>query len=181
MTSQLTETLSRTFTVSPEPLSVRATRRWLRQMLHRRRLTQLSERAEVLVGELGTNAIRHASTKASPMGGAMMHGRMPPERAPLLSPLGAVAVADQLRRELSQHGITADVNDGYGLAVVSIWRGLAVWTNGDLFWWCSGWNDRRDRPVYAWHPTADPTRAARRIAARYRDLRATDPAALGGS
>ncbi|GAA1630828.1 hypothetical protein GCM10009733_029500 [Nonomuraea maheshkhaliensis] len=82
-------------------------------------------------------------------------------------------MAEQLQRELGLHGITADVNDGYGLAVVSAWRGMVVWTNGDLFWWCSGWNDRRDRPVYAWHSTADPKRAARRIAVRYGDLRAS--------
>jgi hypothetical protein len=89
-----------------------------------------------------------------------------------LTSITAVTVADQLQRELALHGITADVNDGYGLAVVSVWQGLVVWTNGDHFWWQVGWNDRRDRPVYAWHPTTDLRRAARRIAARYRDLRA---------
>ncbi|MFC4013778.1 hypothetical protein ACFOY2_41590 [Nonomuraea purpurea] len=83
----------------------------------------------------------------------------------------AIAVADQLQHELESHGITADVVNGYGLAVVSVWHGLLVWTNGDLFWWRTGWNDRRDRPVFASHSTADPNRAARRIAARYWDLR----------
>jgi hypothetical protein len=95
--------------------------------------------------------------------------------------MSPVAVADQLRRELSQDGITADVNDGYGLAVVSVWRGLLVWTNGDLFWWLTGWNHRRHRPVYASHPTSDPKRAARRIAARYANLRAADRSAPDGS
>ncbi|MEV1171801.1 hypothetical protein [Nonomuraea sp. NPDC049784] len=93
----------------------------------------------------------------------------------------AVAMADQLQRELGLHGITADVNDGYGLAVVSVWRGLLVWTNGDLFWWRTGWNDRRDRPVYASHSTADPKRAARRIAALYGDLHAVDRSAPDGA
>ncbi|MEU8361478.1 hypothetical protein AB0C27_36230 [Nonomuraea sp. NPDC048882] len=80
-------------------------------------------------------------------------------------------MADQLQRELALHGIAADVHDGYGLAVVSVWRDLLVWTDGDLFWWRAGWNNRRDRPVYAWHTATDPKRAARRIAARYMDLR----------
>ncbi|WP_146178204.1 hypothetical protein [Nonomuraea fuscirosea] len=99
----------------------------------------------------------------------------PEQETTRLAPITAVAVADRLQRELATHGITTDVNDGYGLAVVSVSRGLVVWTNGDLFWWCSGWNDRRDRPVYAWHPSADPQRAARRIAARVGDLRSATP------
>ncbi|GIH78301.1 hypothetical protein Plo01_47300 [Planobispora longispora] len=94
--------------------------------------------------------------------------------ASCLTPIDPVGVADQLQRELAQHGITADVNDGYGLAVVSAWRGLVVWTNGDLFWWFAGWNAQRGRPVYAYHPATDPKRAARRIAVRYKDLRAAD-------
>ncbi|GGT00506.1 hypothetical protein GCM10010156_68240 [Planobispora rosea] len=99
------------------------------------------------------------------------------QRAPRVTSTTSVAVADQLQRELAEHGITADVNDGYGLAVVSAWRGLVVWTNGDLFWWCAGWNAQRGRPVYACHPAADPKRAARRIAVRYKDLRATERSA----
>ncbi|MEU4235514.1 hypothetical protein AB0F17_65585 [Nonomuraea sp. NPDC026600] len=100
------------------------------------------------------------------------------QEASRLGPIAAAAVADQLQRELAMHGIAADVNDGYGLAVVSVWRGLVVWTNGDHFWWCAGWNDHRSRPVYAWHPATDAKRAARRIAVRYGDLRVTSP---GGS
>jgi anti-sigma regulatory factor (Ser/Thr protein kinase) len=74
MTSQLTaETLSRAFTVSPVPLSAPATRRWVRQMLHRWHLTQLSERAEVLVSELVTNAIRHADTGGAPITTLMIY------------------------------------------------------------------------------------------------------------
>ncbi|MGP3965930.1 hypothetical protein ACTWPT_59315 [Nonomuraea sp. 3N208] len=98
-----------------------------------------------------------------------------------LTSMDPVAVADQLRRELAQHGITADVNDGYGLAVVSVWRGLVVWTNGDLFWWRAGWNERRARATYVCHPAADPKRAAQRIAIRYGDLRARGSSTLDGS
>lgn len=99
----------------------------------------------------------------------------PEQETPRLAPITAVAVAVRLQRELAAHGITTDVNEGYGLAVVSVSRGLVVWTNGDLFWWCSGWNDRRDRPIYAWHPSAEPQRAAGRIAARIGDLRSAPP------
>jgi anti-sigma regulatory factor (Ser/Thr protein kinase) len=66
MTSQLTsETLSRAFTVSPVSPSVPATRRWVRQMLQRWHLTQLSEHAEAVVSELVTNAVRHADTRGA--------------------------------------------------------------------------------------------------------------------
>ncbi|WP_084959061.1 hypothetical protein [Thermoactinospora rubra] len=76
---------------------------------------------------------------------------------------------------LADQGIGVDVHDGYGLAVVSVRAGLLVWCNGDRFWWGSGWEERRKRPVYSWHPACEPDRAARRIAFRYRDLRATHP------
>ncbi|WP_084960008.1 hypothetical protein [Thermoactinospora rubra] len=84
-----------------------------------------------------------------------------------------VASAVRLRLALRELGIEADVHDGYGLALVSVWVGLVVWCDGDRFWWRASWDDRRKRTVYAWHPAHDPERAAQRIAFRYRDLRAT--------
>ncbi|WP_143591319.1 hypothetical protein [Thermoactinospora rubra] len=95
--------------------------------------------------------------------------------AVLTSP--AVGAASDLQSALRGLGIEADVTDGYGLAVVSVWVGLLVWCNGERFWWRSGWDERRKRPVYAWHPACDPERAARRVAFRYRDLRRTRPLA----
>ncbi|WP_433248645.1 hypothetical protein ACQPYK_00900 [Streptosporangium sp. CA-135522] len=85
-----------------------------------------------------------------------------------ISPL---ETAESLQAELRRGGISADVHNGYGLALVSIWVGLVVWCDGDRFWWRTGWDDRRRRFVYAWHPAVDPTRAARRVAFRYGDLR----------
>ncbi|MBN6051500.1 hypothetical protein JYK22_06090, partial [Nonomuraea sp. RK-328] len=99
---------------------------------------------------------------------------MTPEQSPHLTPVVPVRIAEQLRTELERHGITADVNDGYGLAVVSVWHGLVVWTNGLTLWWRVGWSRRRRRPVYAWHPASEPQRAANRIAICYANLRAAD-------
>jgi hypothetical protein len=85
----------------------------------------------------------------------------------------AVLSADLLRRTLqTEHGIQADIHAGYDLALVSVCVGLAVWCDGDRFWWRTGWDPKHKRAVYAWHPAIEPERAARRIAFRYTDLRA---------
>lgn len=78
--------------------------------------------------------------------------------------------------ELGRCGIDADVNGGYGLAVVSVWTGLTVWSDGLTFWWSTGRLDaRRGRVLYAWHAATEPDRAARRVAFRYTDLRRAHP------
>lgn len=87
----------------------------------------------------------------------------------------AVDAAGKLRDALAQHKITADVHDGYGLALVSVWAGLVVWSNGDRFWWNAGWDDRRRCAVYASQPTSETVRAAQRIAFRYVELRKSHP------
>lgn len=38
----------------------------------------------------------------------------------------AVQAAERLRDALARRQITADVHDGYGLALVSVWTGLIV-------------------------------------------------------
>jgi len=86
-----------------------------------------------------------------------------------------LTAAEELREALSHHGIVADVHDGYGLALVSVWVDLIVWCRGDHFWWRTGWNPRQRRPVYARHPLAEPERAAYRVALRYAELRQTHP------
>lgn len=84
--------------------------------------------------------------------------------------------AQRLRSELStQHGILSDVHNGYGLALVSVWVDLVVWCNGERFWWLSGWDERRHRPVYAWHSTVEIERAAHRIARRRQALLSDHP------
>ncbi|MDR8407812.1 hypothetical protein MTP10_03560 [Nonomuraea sp. 3-1Str] len=84
--------------------------------------------------------------------------------------------AELLRQALAAKGVAADVHDGYGLALVSVWVGLVVWCDGNHFWWRTGWNAGRRRVIYAWHPAIDPVRAAHRVAMRYADLRSTHSA-----
>ncbi|MEV6034620.1 hypothetical protein AB0L65_25925 [Nonomuraea sp. NPDC052116] len=60
--------------------------------------------------------------------------------------------ADELAEALGALGIPTDVHDGYGLTLVSVWIGLVVWCDGELFWWRSGWDERRKRVIYARHP-----------------------------
>jgi hypothetical protein len=88
----------------------------------------------------------------------------------------ALVAASWLRHHLEAHGITVSVNDGYGLAVVSVWADLFVWTDGVWFWWRTDWNPRRRRCRVVWHPANDPERAARRIAFRLAQLRRTPSA-----
>ncbi|GGS79200.1 hypothetical protein GCM10010156_42480 [Planobispora rosea] len=98
---------------------------------------------------------------------------MPVARGHLAEP--SVIAAEELRTELEQQGIAADVHDGYGLALVSVWTGLVVWCKDDRYWWRTGWDAQRQRFTYAWHPATDPVRAARRVARRYEALRVAHP------
>ncbi|GGP06551.1 hypothetical protein LDL08_16825 [Nonomuraea glycinis] len=88
--------------------------------------------------------------------------------SPRFTPLDA---ARNLRHHLATHGVEADVNDGYGMAVVSVWVGLVVWCDIDHYWWRTGWDAKGRRPLYGIHPLSDPERAARRVALRYVTLR----------
>ncbi|MFI7049621.1 hypothetical protein [Streptosporangium sandarakinum] len=90
--------------------------------------------------------------------------RHPPEAS-------AVEVAERLRRALEALGVVADVHDGYGLALVSVWDGLVVWCNGDRFWWQAGWDEQCGRPAYASRPVSGAEEVARLVAARYAELR----------
>ena len=47
--------------------------------------------------------------------------------------LTAAECAERLRRELEQYGVAADVHEGFGLALVSVWVDLVVWTDGRWF------------------------------------------------
>ncbi|MGW4423807.1 hypothetical protein, partial [Streptosporangium sp. NPDC004631] len=62
-----------------------------------------------------------------------------------------------------------------GLALVAVCAGLVVWSDGDRFWWCAGWDTRRRRFVYAFHRASEPDQAADRVARHYARLRAQHP------
>ncbi|MER6001988.1 hypothetical protein ABT120_25685 [Nonomuraea angiospora] len=47
-----------------------------------------------------------------------------------VQPLSALETADELCAALARMGISADVHEGRGLALVSVWTGLVVWTDG---------------------------------------------------
>ncbi|MEV0589317.1 hypothetical protein [Nonomuraea sp. NPDC050310] len=80
----------------------------------------------------------------------------------------------RLSGALAEFDISADVNGGHGLAVVPVWADLTVWCDLQWFWWRTGLNSHTHRPVYAYHPVTDVTRAARRVAFSYADLRAAN-------
>ncbi|MEV7013578.1 hypothetical protein [Streptosporangium sp. NPDC051022] len=84
----------------------------------------------------------------------------------------AEQAAHRLHRALAHHGIASHVTTGYGLALVSLWYGLVIWSNGDRFWWCDDWDATLKQPRYASHRASEPDRAAHRIAQRYMRLRA---------
>lgn len=59
--------LSRSYTLSPVQGAVPAARIWVRQMLDRWNLQHFIERAELLMSELTTNAVRHAIAGGAPI------------------------------------------------------------------------------------------------------------------
>ncbi|MGI5283032.1 hypothetical protein ACQEVF_06830 [Nonomuraea polychroma] len=85
------------------------------------------------------------------------------------------SAAERLRAELETWGISADVHEGYRLALAWVWVDLVVWCDVERFWWRTGWDEERKRAIYAWHPVADLGRAVRRIAFRYAELREGHP------
>lgn len=92
---------------------------------------------------------------------------------PPLAPETHAAAA--LANALAAQGVPADVHDGYGLALVSVWAGLVVWCHDGRYWWRSAWDARRQRVIYAWPPSTEPAQAAHRIALRYAQLRESQP------
>ncbi|MFB4272428.1 hypothetical protein [Nonomuraea sp. GTA35] len=86
-----------------------------------------------------------------------------------------LAAAQQLAAALADEGITADVHHEFGTPMVSVWVGLIVWCADGTYWWRTGWNPRRHRPIYAGHPFTQPAGAAHRVALRYTQLRMSHP------
>lgn len=94
--------------------------------------------------------------------------------------INAVGAAERLQRVLAGLGIASDVHYGHCLALVSVWSGLVVWTDGRVFRWKSGRDalgrEARDRLGWdAYGPVDDPAGTAQRVAARYAELRRMAP------
>ncbi|MGW2158730.1 hypothetical protein [Nonomuraea sp. NPDC001699] len=80
--------------------------------------------------------------------------------------------ADLLCKVLrDEHGIQTDSHIGYGLALVWVWDGLVIWCDGEWCRWRADWDGWRTRVLHARHPAIESSRAARRIAFRYAELR----------
>jgi hypothetical protein len=88
----------------------------------------------------------------------------------------AVHAAGLLRDELARQGVESDVHDGYGLALVSVWADLVVWTDGMVYrWWAGRVSPRTGWRIYAVYGVDNPATAARGVALRYAELRDSHP------
>ena len=71
--------------------------------------------------------------------------------------------AEQLRAALDDLGIAADVHEGHGAALLSVWVELLVWSDGFRFMWWNGEYSartgrrsmRRTRWTTRWRPLAE--------------------------
>ncbi|MEU7855621.1 hypothetical protein [Nonomuraea sp. NPDC049141] len=96
------------------------------------------------------------------------------ERSAARSP--AADVAYRLRDELAMQGIAADVHDGYGVALISVWIDLVVWVECGLdgvwryIWWTGRIHPKTGRWVYTGCPFAGVSSVARQVGERYREL-----------
>ncbi|MDH2424038.1 hypothetical protein [Sphaerisporangium sp. TRM90804] len=93
----------------------------------------------------------------------------------------AARAAHRLSRELEEHGITGEVHEGRGLALVSVCVDLVAWTDGSsFFWWSGEVSAATRRRTYSYTPADDPVTAARRVLDRYEQLRRERPEAASG-
>ncbi|WP_084964157.1 ATP-binding protein [Thermoactinospora rubra] len=102
----------RAYTLSPVKAAVPAARTWVRQMLKRWDLAHFVERAELLVSELLTNAITHASANGASVGIVLTYG----------SGTLRLEVRDRNASKLPvPHEPVADAERGRGLRIVGVY------------------------------------------------------------
>ncbi|RJL22707.1 hypothetical protein [Bailinhaonella thermotolerans] len=88
----------------------------------------------------------------------------------------ALIAARRLCRELESLGIAADTHAIPGMATVSVWVELVVWTDGIHYYrWWTGRLTAQNRYVWAYNHVGAPATAARRVALRYTELRRDHP------
>ncbi|MFF3441009.1 hypothetical protein [Streptosporangium sp. NPDC002721] len=92
------------------------------------------------------------------------------------TPRDACAAAEDLRTELAALGVHADVHHGFGVAMVSVWRELLVWTDGTVYrWWTGHLSWKTGRRLYTAYGVDDPVAAARCVAHRREELQRAYP------
>jgi hypothetical protein len=97
-----------------------------------------------------------------------------PDRFVALPPW--VASSERLKLSLGDLQIAADVHEGQGVALVSVWLDLIIWTNGRWYrWWTGRISQKTGRRLYAVHSTEDAPTTARHVALRYSELRSSYP------
>lgn len=89
-------------------------------------------------------------------------------------------VAERLRLELRQLGIVADLHEGKGLALLSVWVDLVVWCDRGVEgwryrWWTGRVSDQTGRRIYTGCRADAVKTAGQRIAGRYAELRRAHP------
>jgi hypothetical protein len=94
-------------------------------------------------------------------------------------PSAAERAAQELHQALAERGIATDVHSGHGIALVSVWAGLVVWCDGNLYRWRTGRTSPiTGRPLYTLHGCDRPEVVASYVALRHAELRATNPLPL---
>ncbi|MEV6868652.1 hypothetical protein AB0M44_47730 [Streptosporangium subroseum] len=83
----------------------------------------------------------------------------------------AALAAERLRIGLEDRGISVDVHEGHGVALVSVWTNLLVWTDGFAYrWWTGKTSQKTGRRLYRVHGVDEPATVARCVAQRYEEL-----------
>ncbi|MEU4578602.1 hypothetical protein [Nonomuraea sp. NPDC023979] len=84
------------------------------------------------------------------------------------------ASAERLASALRDLGVAGDVHDGEGIALVSVWADLIVWTDGHWYRWWTGQNsEKTGRRLYRVYGTGNPDTVARAVALRCTELQET--------
>ncbi len=94
----------------------------------------------------------------------------------------AFVAAERLREALAVIHVTADVHAGYGVALVSVWFDLLVWTDGQVYrWWTGQFAHRSGRRLYTTYSVEVPGTVARCVAHRRLALQAAPAEMSAGS
>lgn len=84
----------------------------------------------------------------------------------------AALAAEQLRIGLERCGVAADIHEGHGVSLISVWTNLVVWTDGRAYrWWTGKISAKTGRRLYRVYGVDNPVTVARCVAQRYEELR----------